>query len=45
MFLKKKRNYHEIIYDGAIGIKETFSDSSVDMENRLVSFKTSKRIT
>jgi len=24
MFLKKKRNYHEIIYDGAISIKETF---------------------
>jgi len=24
MFLKKKRNYHETIYDGAIGIKETF---------------------
>jgi len=22
--LKKKRNYHETIYDGAIGVKETF---------------------
>jgi len=24
MFLKKKRNYHETTYDGAIGIKETY---------------------
>jgi len=25
MFLnKKKKNYHEIIHDGAVGIKETF---------------------
>jgi len=24
MFLKKKRNYHENIYVGGIGIKETF---------------------
>ena len=23
MFLKKKRNYHKTIHDGAIGIKET----------------------
>jgi len=36
MFLKKKRNYHETLYDGAIGIKETFEDSSVDMKSRLV---------
>jgi len=24
MFFKNKRNYHETIYGGAIGIKETF---------------------
>jgi len=38
MFLKKKRNNHETIYDGAIGIKETFKDSSLDMKSRLVGF-------
>ena len=36
MFLKKKRNYHETIYGGAMDIKETFQDSSIDMESRLV---------
>jgi len=42
MFLKKKRNYHETIYDGAIGIKN-FYDSSIDMKSRLVGFlKTSQ---
>jgi len=30
--------YHETIYDGAIGIKETFKDSSMDMKSRLVGF-------
>jgi len=38
MFLKKKRKYHETIYDGAVGIKETFYDSSIDMKSRLVGF-------
>ena len=38
MFLKKKRNYHETIYDGAMDIKETFQDSSIDMKSRLVGF-------
>jgi len=36
MFLKKKRNRHESIYDGSIGIKETFLGSSIDMKSRLV---------
>jgi len=35
MFLKKKRNCHEIIYDSSIGIKETFWCSSVDMKTAL----------
>jgi len=38
MFLKKKRNYHETIYDRAIGIKETFKDSFADVKRRLVGF-------
>jgi len=38
MFIKKKRNNHENIYDDAIGVKETFSDSSIDMKSRLVGF-------
>jgi len=38
MFLKQKRNYRETIYDGAIGIKETNWDSSIDMKRRLVGF-------
>jgi len=38
MFLKKKRNYRETIYDGAIGIKKTFQDRSMDMKSRLVGF-------
>jgi len=40
---QQKRNYHETIYDGAIGIKETFEDSSIDMKSRLIDFfKTSQ---
>ena len=40
---QQKRNYHETIYDGAIGIKETFEDSSMDMKSRLIDFfKTSQ---
>jgi len=38
MFPKKKRNYHQIIYNGAISIKETFWDSAIDMKSRLVGF-------
>ena len=38
MFLKKKGNYHETIYGGAMDIKETFLDSSIDMKSRLVGF-------
>jgi len=38
MFLKNKRNYHETIYDSAIGIEETFYDNPVDMKIRLVDF-------
>ena len=38
MFLKKKRNYHETIYNSAIGVKETFWDSAIDMKSRLVGF-------
>jgi len=38
MFLKKKRNYHETIYNGAIGVKQTFWDSAIDMKSRLVGF-------
>ena len=38
MFLKKKRNNNETIYDGTIGIKETFWDSFTDMKSRLVGF-------
>jgi len=38
MFSKKKRNYHETIYNGAIGIKETFWDSAIDMKRGLVGF-------
>jgi len=34
----EKRNYHETIYDGAIDIKETFQNSSIDMKSRLVDF-------
>jgi len=37
MYLRKK-NYHESIYDGAIGIKESFQDSFIDMKSRLVGF-------
>jgi len=33
---QENRNYHETIYDGAIGTKETFEDSSMDMKSRLV---------
>jgi len=33
---QEKRNYHATIYDGAVGIKETFEDISVDMQSRLV---------
>jgi len=36
MFFKKKRNYHETIYDSAIGMKEMFWDSAIDMKSRLV---------
>jgi len=35
---QEKINYHETIYDGAIGIKETFWDSSIDVKSRLVGF-------
>jgi len=35
MFLKKK-NYHETIHDGAIGIKETIENSAVSMKSRFV---------
>jgi len=35
---QQKRNYHETIYDGAIGIKETFEDSSTDMKSRRIDF-------
>ena len=35
---QQKRNYHKTIYDGAIGIKETFEDSSMDMKSRLKNF-------
>ena len=35
---QQKRNYHETIYDGAIGIKETLEDSSMDMKSRLIDF-------
>jgi len=38
MFLNKKRNYHETIYNGAIGIKTNFWDSTIDMKSRLVGF-------
>jgi len=38
MFLKKKRNYHETIHNGAIGVKETFWDSAMDTKSRLVGF-------
>jgi len=34
---QEKRNYHETIY-GAVDIKETFWDSSIDMKSRLVGF-------
>jgi len=43
MFFKKKRNYHEIIYDGAVGIKETFWDNAIDMKSRLVGFLQAKK--
>jgi len=42
MLLKKKSHYHETIYDGAIGIKETFQDSSIDMKSRIVGFSKNK---
>jgi len=35
---QQKRNYHETIYDGAIGIKETFEDSSMHMKSQFISF-------
>jgi len=38
MFLKKKRNHHENIYNSAIGIKETLWDSAIDMKSRLIGF-------
>jgi len=38
VFQEKKTNYHEPIYNGAIGTKETFWDSAVDMKSRLVGF-------
>jgi len=38
MFLKKKRNHHETIYDGAVGIKGAFYDSPIDMKRRFVGF-------
>jgi len=38
MFSKKKRNYHETVYDGAIGIKETLWDSAIDMKRGLVGY-------
>ena len=38
MFFKKKKNYDDTIYDGAIDTKETFQDSSIDMKSRLVGF-------
>jgi len=38
MILKKKRNYHETIYDGPIDTKETFRDSSTDMKGQLAGF-------
>jgi len=34
-FSQEKRNYHETIYDGAMGINETFWDSSTDKKNGL----------
>jgi len=38
IFFKKKRNYHESIYDGAIGMKETFWVSFIDMKSGFVDF-------
>jgi len=38
MFLKKKINFYETIYDGAVDIKETFLDSFIDLKNRIVGF-------
>jgi len=38
MLLTKKRNYHETIYNGVVGVKETFWDSAIDMKSRLVGF-------
>ena len=35
---QEKINYHETIYDGAMGMKQTFEDSSMDMKSRLVGF-------
>ena len=35
---KKKLRYHETIYNGAIGVKDTFWDSAIDMKSRLVGF-------
>jgi len=34
MFLKKKRNYHETIYDGAMDIEETFEKKSSSGESK-----------
>jgi len=40
---QEKRNYHETMHDGAIGIKENFQDSSIYMKNQLAGFfKTSQ---
>jgi len=34
-----KRNYHETIYDSAIGIKGTIKDFSVGMKSRIVGYR------
>ena len=36
MFLQKKRNYHETIFDDAIGITGTIEDSAIGMKSRFV---------
>ena len=46
MFLKKKRNYHETIYGGAMDIKKlsriapvfSIQELSIDMKSRLLGF-------
>jgi len=38
MFLKKKRNCHETIHDGSVGLKETIYDIAIGMKSRFVGF-------